>query len=126
MSSDTTRDRESAPRRGVRVGDAAAALGFDWETAIDALDKVDEEVEELRDALREDDEQAVVEELGDLLFAVCNVARKVGVDPERSLHEAIDKFERRFQRVRRAVDRSGRAMQDVTLDELERIWQTVK
>ncbi len=126
MSDDPETNDSTALHRGVRVGRAAAELGFDWERAVDALDKVAEEVAELRDALEMGDHDACIDELGDLLFAVCNVARKEGIDPEHALHRGVSKFETRFSALKAAVRASGRTVEEMTLEELEDVWQSVK
>jgi ATP diphosphatase len=126
MSDDPAHEIESALRRGVLVGARAAAVGFDWDTALDALEKVAEEVDEVREALSQGGAEQTEEELGDLLFAVCNVARKAGIDPEDALSNGIGKFQRRFERVRTRVEDSGQRMEQMSLEQLETIWQTVK
>ena len=89
------------------------------------LDKIDEEMRELRGALAESPAR-VAEELGDLLFSVANLARKLGVEPESALRAANDKFTRRFEAVEDTLARRGRSVHAATLDELERAWQAVK
>lgn len=115
---------ETALQRALRAGAEAAAVGFDWDVASDALDKVEEEVSELRAELGV--HERAREELGDLLFAVVNVARKLGVDPEEALHEATMKFERRFALVLEQVAAQGARPEALTLDELEAMWQRAK
>jgi len=105
----------------------AAKVGFDWEHAAGALDKVAEELEELRRALRaEEPKERLEDELGDLLFAAVNAARKLNVDPERALAMTNRKFRRRFRHVERRCKEAGRRLQDCTLDEMERWWQEAK
>lgn len=105
----------------------AAAVGFDWVRAEDVLDKIDEEAREVRAAVgarRQDDD--VEEEIGDLLFAVANLARKLGVEPEAALRKANDKFRGRFEEMERRVAARGEKLRDKSLDELETEWQSVK
>lgn len=116
----------SALERGQALGALAAEVGFDWETAVDALAKVREEVGELAEALEEHDADAVADELGDLLFAVANVARKAGVDAETAMEATNAKFRRRFAHIERVVAGSGRPFGDWTLDELEAVWRQAK
>ena len=106
------------------MGAEAAHVGFDWENARDALDKVREEVAELEADLNE--RERAFEELGDLLFAVANVARKLELDPDAALQSATDKFERRFALILDAVAASGRQPTDLGLAELEALWQATK
>jgi MazG family protein len=107
------------------IGTRVAAVGFDWPRTGDVLEKIDEEVRELRGALGESPARAA-EELGDLLFSVANLARKLGLEPESALREANDKFTRRFAALEDDLARRGRSVHDATLDELERAWQTIK
>jgi MazG family protein len=115
----------------------AATVGFDWVRAEDVLDKIDEEAREIRDAVearshnhdaqtarRHDD--PIEEEVGDLLFAVANLARKLGVEPEAALRKANDKFRSRFDEVEARVIGRGRRLREMTLEELDTEWQQVK
>lgn len=110
--------------RAEKVQKKAAKVGFDWPDIGCALDKITEELEEVRAAMGGEGDP--VEELGDLLFAVVNAARFLSADPEMALHAASDKFSARFRKVEEAVSRSGRTMKDVPLEELESIWDQVK
>ena len=110
--------------RAEKVQKKAAKVGFDWPDVNGALSKMGEELDEVRAAINGSGD--VAEELGDLLFAVVNAARFLSVDPEMALHAASDKFAARFRKVEEAVTESGRAMENVPLDELEAIWNQVK
>ena len=112
--------------RASRIGARAANVGFDWERAEQVVDKADEEIAELRDAITGGDPGRIEEELGDLLFTVANAARKLRVDPESALRTANAKFTRRFRAVERRLENRGRTLHDASPDELEREWQTVK
>jgi ATP diphosphatase len=92
------------------------------------IDKAEEELRELREAVRASGGKSVEaeEEFGDLLFSLVNVARKLGIEPEAALRVANDKFQRRFDEVERQVVASGRTFRDHTLDELEAHWQVAK
>lgn len=110
-----------------RLGAKAARVGFDWEAAADLLDKVDEEVLELRHELaapRRD--EGVVEEVGDLLFTVAMLARRLGLDAERALEATNRKFERRFRALEALARSHGIEMSDATARELDELWQRVK
>jgi tetrapyrrole methylase family protein / MazG family protein len=111
--------------RAHKIGKRAATVGFDWPHTAAVLDKVDEEIQELRQALPEG-RARTVEELGDLLFALANLARKLGVEPEAALAGANDKFTRRFHAVERLLRRAGRSVHDATAAELDEAWNTVK
>ena len=113
----------------------AARVGFDWGHVEEVFDKLREETEELRAAIREregagpEDEaanQRVREEVGDLLFAVANVARHLGVEPEAALKLTNRKFRRRFGHVERGLRGRGRALGEASLDEMEGLWQEAK
>jgi len=114
--------------RAYELSTRAATVGFDWVRATDVLDKIDEEVRELREAITLHGSAATEteEELGDLFFAMANLARKLGVEPEAALRVASDKFQRRFDAMERAVVSEGRHLKDFTLDELEIRWQAAK
>lgn len=108
--------------RACKAGEKAAKVGFDFPTSGDAMKKVYEEAREVETA----DSDAVSEEIGDLLFAAVNVARKHGVDPEEALYRATDKFIGRFSAVEKAVSDSGRRMEELSMAELDGIWDGVK
>jgi len=105
--------------RACRLQQDAAAVGFDWPDASGPLAKVKEEIAELE---RETSEA----ELGDLLFAVVNLARKLGVDPDHALERANDKFRRRFAAVERLAHQRGLVMGRASLEQLDRLWEEVK
>ncbi len=104
----------------------AATVGFDWPTAEAVLEKVDEEVREVRTALEAEDRAAAAEEIGDLLFVIANLARRLEVDPEAALRAANRKFERRFSAMRATVEAGGQSIGAASLDDMEEAWQSVK
>jgi tetrapyrrole methylase family protein/MazG family protein len=110
--------------RAEKVQKKAAAVGFDWSSAAQALSKVFEEAGEVRDALAA--AQGVEEEVGDLLFAAVNVARLAKLAPELALQRAVDKFLRRFEAVEGAILADGRRMEDMTLAEMDVYWDAEK
>jgi nucleoside triphosphate diphosphatase len=115
--------------RAYHVGVRAASVGFDWTTPGDIVEKIQEEVDELRevvDAKGPVDQARAEEEMGDLLFSIANLSRKLGIEPETALRKANDKFTKRFAVLEEAVAASGRAMKDMTLDELEAEWTRAK
>ena len=132
--------------RAYKLGKRAAGVGFDWPKAIDVVGKIEEEVAELREALEgnrgagppgvndardmgaDSDMRAerAEEEMGDLLFALSNLSRKLGIEPEAALRKANQKFARRFTAMEAAIQASGRRLQDMTLEELEAEWQAIK
>jgi MazG family protein len=110
--------------RAYHIGTRAASVGFDWPRAADVVAKIEEEVAELRDAV--DDRDRAEEEMGDLLFAIANLARKLGIEPETALRKANDKFTRRFTAMERRIESPGRTLSSLSLDELEAEWQKTK
>ena len=102
-------------------------VGFDWPDADGALVKLDEEVLELREAIRDKaDHRGIADEVGDLLFVAVNVARLTGVDPESALKAANRKFRRRFRHVEERLRDGGRTPADSTLEEMDRLWDEAK
>ena len=112
--------------RASRIGARAANVGFDWDEAEQVIDKADEEIAELRDAIAAGSPAPIEEEIGDLLFTIANAARKLRVDPESALRTANAKFTRRFRAVEQRLEDRGRTVHDASPDELEREWQAVK
>ena len=109
--------------RAYRVGEKAANCGFDWPDSAGPMAKVEEEWQEFREAVDGGDEERVAEELGDLLFAVVNVARKLGVEPELALRGTVERFSRRF---RHMEERLGDGMAEASLAEMEALWEEAK
>jgi MazG family protein len=112
--------------RAHEIGRRAAAVGFDWPDAPAVLEKVHEEIEELGRAIATEGDDRIEEELGDLLFAVANLARKLGVEPESALRRANEKFTERFEALERRLAAQGRSIHEASLEEMERIWQALK
>ncbi|GAA0569690.1 nucleoside triphosphate pyrophosphohydrolase [Caenispirillum bisanense] len=114
--------------RAVKIQKRVGRVGFDWPEAAQVIDKIEEELEEVRVELAAAprDEARVVEEIGDLLFAVANLARKAGVDPESALRHANAKFERRFRAVEDLLEKQGKSPENSSLDEMEALWGRVK
>ena len=110
--------------RAEKVQKKAAKAGFDWPDASGAMDKLSEELAELKQAVAEDSNMA--EELGDLLFSCVNVARFVKCDPEEVLQQATEKFISRFRLVEQAAARSEKSMEDMDLEELDKLWENAK
>ena len=110
--------------RAEKLQKKAAKAGFDWVSVEGAMDKIDEEAGELREVLSDRDRAA--EELGDLLFSCVNVARFLKVDPEEALRAASDKFLTRFARLEKAAMSRGLQLEDMTLEQMDEIWDEVK
>ncbi len=112
--------------RAEKLTARAARVGFDWPDAAAVLDKLAEEAAELRAELPDADPARLADEVGDLLFVVANLARKLRLDPEACLRAANAKFARRFGAVEATLAREGRTPADATLDEMEAAWQAAK
>ena len=112
--------------RAPKLQRRAARVGFDWPEAVDVLDKIEEEIGELRDELRAGDMERAREEVGDLLFAVTNLARHVSIDPESALRHTNAKFERRFRGVEAKLAERGVTPREASLDEMDALWEAVK
>ena len=115
--------------RAHHIGSRAASVNFDWVRTADVMDKIQEEVNELREVVGSDgtlDAAHAEEEMGDLLFAIANLARKLGIEPETALRKANDKFTGRFTSMEQTIETSGRSMKDLALHELEELWMEAK
>jgi MazG family protein len=114
--------------RAFKIGKRAAGVGFEFEQVSDVIGKIEEEVAELRDTFTSAplDKVRVEEEMGDLLFAIANLSRKLDIEPEAALRRANDKFSRRFEQMEQRVIADGRKLEDLTLDEMEAVWQAIK
>jgi tetrapyrrole methylase family protein/MazG family protein len=114
--------------RAYELQKKAAKVGFDWQEITPALEKVKEELEEFVQELNgtEESSELAKKEFGDLLFAFVNVARFLKIHPEEALFETNEKFTRRFQYVEEMVEKSGRAFEDHTLEELDQYWDEAK
>lgn len=112
--------------RALKITARAARVGFDWPDAAQVLEKLEEEIEEVRAELPEADKTRLADEVGDLLFVGANLARKLGLDPEACLRQANDKFSRRFGAVEQRVIAEGLSLAEAGLERMEAHWQAVK
>ncbi|WP_354506675.1 nucleoside triphosphate pyrophosphohydrolase [Limibacillus sp. MBR-115] len=113
--------------RALKLQKRAATIGFDWDNLDPVLEKIDEELHELRTELSRNGPKDHLEaELGDLMFAVVNLARHLGLDPESALRRTNEKFERRFKFIERSLENSGMGLADASLTDLENRWQEAK
>lgn len=112
--------------RAAKLSKRVARVGFDWPDAAGVLAKIREELGEVEEALAAGDLQHAQEEVGDLLFAVTNLARTLGADPEQCLRTTNSKFERRFRYVEHALATAERPLNEASLDEMESHWQAAK
>ena len=112
--------------RAFKLTNRAARVGFDWPDAASVLEKLDEEVAELKAELPGADPVRLTDEVGDMLFVLANLARKLGLDPEACLRHANDKFSRRFNAMERDFETQGESLKGQTLEAMEAGWQAVK
>ena len=109
-----------------RLTEKAARVGFDWERIDDVFDKIEEEVEELRAAVKNDDRAEIEDELGDLLFTIANIARRMEINPEEALQRTNRKFKQRFEFVEGRLREQGRDFSDSNLTEMDALWDEAK
>jgi MazG family protein len=112
--------------RAHEIGMRVAAVGFDWAKTTDVVDKIEEEVAELRDAIRGEGVERTEEEMGDLLFSIANLSRKLGIEPESALRKANAKFSARFEALEHAFEKQRRSVHEATLEEMETEWRAIK
>ena len=113
--------------RAEKLQRRAAKVGFDWTAVEGVIDKIHEELEEVKEEVAgRDNHERLVDEIGDLIFAVVNLARHVEVDPEEALRHTNNKFESRFRSIELALAEQGKTPQDSTLEEMDRLWDEAK
>ena len=122
----TVKAGQPALTRAMELQRKASTVGFDWNDPRAVLSKIREEADEIEAALDLNDADELAEETGDLLFALVNLARHVGADPESALRGTNAKFERRFRRVEALLAAAGKRPEHATLDEMERLWDQAK
>jgi ATP diphosphatase len=112
--------------RALKLQQKASRVGFDWDESGQVLEKVAEEISELRSARNSGDRDATEDEFGDLLFSLVNYARHCGIDPEKALRRTNDKFRNRFGHIENALARRGSSIEGSSLTEMEELWQQAK
>jgi ATP diphosphatase len=112
--------------RATEISTRVAAVGFDWAQTDDVIAKIEEEVAELREASTHESPERAEEEMGDLLFSIANLARKLGIDPESALRKANEKFTGRFTALEAIFEQRDESIHDATLEQMEEVWQQVK
>jgi ATP diphosphatase len=117
---------QPALTRAMELQRKASTVGFDWNDPRAVLHKIREEADEIEAALDNGDAEELAAETGDLLFALVNLARHVGADPETALRSTNAKFERRFAYIERALAAKGRSLDDATLEEMDALWDEAK
>jgi len=109
-----------------RVSERASKVGFDWPDVSSIFDKVDEELSEAKEAYRQGDVPHVQEELGDLLFVIVNLIRRLGGNAEEVMRQTTEKFSRRFREMEKALSAEDRSFGDLGIEEMDEVWETVK
>jgi ATP diphosphatase len=117
---------QPALTRAMELQRKASSVGFDWNDPRAVLHKIREEADEIEAALDRGDANELAQETGDLLFALVNLARHVGADPEAALRGTNAKFERRFGYIERALAAKGRSLEDASLGEMDALWNEAK
>jgi tetrapyrrole methylase family protein/MazG family protein len=112
--------------RSYKVQEKAAEVGFDWDKVDDALLKVHEELKEFLQVYKDREEDKIIEELGDLLFAIVNVSRFLGINPEFALTKTIEKFIKRFEYIENTALKNGKKLEEMTLEEMDELWNAAK
>ncbi len=115
-----------ALHKAFRVQQKVSRVGFDWRDAGDIFAKLDEEVREFRDAFDSGDADRIEDEIGDILFTVANIARFVRVNPEEALQHTVGKFIRRFQHIEQRARQAGKALEEMSLEEMDAYWNEAK
>ena len=117
---------QPALTEALKLQEQAARVGFDWSNPAPILDKIEEEIAELREALAEGKPEKVSDELGDLIFALVNIGRHVKADPEDALRGTNTKFRRRFNHIETSLTENGETLQEASLERMEDLWQAAK
>ncbi len=112
--------------RAHRLQERAARVGFDWKHLNETLPKLDEEIAEFKESLKTENAAQIEEELGDIFFTLVNISRFLDVDPEEALRKTISKFISRFRHIEERAADAGRSLNDMTIEEMEKLWQEAK
>jgi MazG family protein len=112
--------------KATRIQEKVKQVGFEWEHRNQVFEKIQEELQELQQAVQQDDEKASEEELGDVLFSVVNYARFLNIDPDSALERTNTKFMQRFQSLEKTVQSRGKDIKQMTLAEMDEVWNEIK
>ncbi len=112
--------------KAMRVQERASRVGFDWESPEDVFEKVEEEIEELKNTVKEGRREDIEEEFGDLLFSLVNLSRFIGVNPEDALRKTVSKFIRRFRYIEDRAKEEGKDLSSLTLQQMDSLWEEAK
>ena len=109
-----------------KITEKAAHTGFDWENAGQIIDKIKEELQELEEALLDDEKERIEAELGDLLFSVVNLGRFVSINPEDALHATSNRFRKRFHHIEEKLEAGEKSVHEASMEEMEQLWKEAK
>lgn len=123
---DKVDDSQPALNYAVALQQAASSVGFDWSDIAGIIDKIHEETDEVAAELADADPLRLEDEIGDLLFAITNLARHLQVDPQRALQHTNQKFRRRFAFIETQLQTQNKTLQDATLAEMDALWEAAK
>lgn len=112
--------------KAYRIQQKVSRVGFDWEKIDDVASKLDEEVKEFKDALQTHNAETIADEAGDILFSIANLLRFIHINPEDALNRTINKFTTRFRYIEKKAGEAGKSLEDMTIEEMERLWQEAK
>ncbi|HOE83330.1 MAG TPA: nucleoside triphosphate pyrophosphohydrolase [Myxococcota bacterium] len=110
----------------LRISDKARNVGFDWPDNQGAVDKLDEEIAELKEAIAEGDEEGIEDEIGDVLFSIANISRNYGLNPEEALRRMLVRFKKRFSHIEKTLASQGKSLGDQPLKALDDLWNQAK
>jgi len=112
--------------RAYKIQSRVAKVGFDWDNVEGTFDKLEEEVNELKEALKSGDKGKIEEEVGDVLFSIVNIARFLKIDPETALRKTNRKFEKRFKKLEKLARQKGKSLKEMSLSEMDILWEEIK
>uniref|UniRef100_A0A7C4EJS8 Nucleoside triphosphate pyrophosphohydrolase n=1 Tax=Thermodesulfovibrio aggregans TaxID=86166 RepID=A0A7C4EJS8_9BACT len=112
--------------RAYKIQSRVSKVGFDWDSVQGIFSKIEEEIKELKNAIKSGDKDKMEEEIGDLLFSVVNLARFLKIDPEGALRKTNRKFEERFKKLEKLAQQKGRSLKDMSLSEMDSLWDEIK
>jgi len=112
--------------RSRRIQEKASSVGFDWKEITPVIDKVEEELKEVKESIDSNDEKQITMEIGDLIFSIVNLARFYNIDPENALKKSTDKFIDRFNKIEKTISMSGESIENSDLETMDKIWNQIK
>ncbi|PIP81109.1 MAG: nucleotide pyrophosphohydrolase [Gammaproteobacteria bacterium CG22_combo_CG10-13_8_21_14_all_40_8] len=123
---DQVKKNQSLLKYGIALQNKAATVGFDWPSYHEVIDKMQEELSELKEAIEEQNQTHIEEEFGDVLFVLINLARHLEIDPDKALENCCQKFQKRFNYIEKSLIKNNKDIQSASLDEMENLWNEAK